>query len=385
MQIVLLLVVALSAAAAEPAAEAPASRATLRGVHFTGWAAGSGKLRRKFASDMKQAGFNAVVIALKDYDGRVFVKGVPLAEKSGAFMNAIPDLPGAVKDFEDLGIYTIARIALFKDDFLARARPDLAVKWPDGRVWTNDKGTAWVDPYKKELWDYAIDIASRAAAAGFDEIQFDYIRFPSDGKTRQCRYSRADHSPATAEAALDELLVYATSRLKPLGVKVSIDTFGMTTSADSGLGIGQRMEKMAAHVDFVSPMMYPSHYAKGEYGLRYPNARPYETIRKGIQDALDRLGGSPAKLRPYLQDFSMGVRYKPEHVRAQILAAEELGVREWILWNAQNRYNWPSIQAGPIVKAPPEPPKPPKVKPAKAPKPQPQEPSATAPEPQEKP
>lgn len=370
-------------AQASASTQAYASVATFRGVHFTGWAAGSTKSRRRFIADMRGGGFNAVIIALKDYDGHMFVRDVPLSTKTGAFTNAIPDLPGAVKDFEDAGIYTIARIAIFKDDHLARARPDLAVHFPDGRIWTNDKGTAWVDPYKKEVWDYAIDIASRAAAAGFDEIQFDYIRFPSDGKTRQCRYSRADHSPATASAALRELLTVAVARLKPLGVKVSIDTFGLTTSVDDGMGIGQTMEQMADLVDYVSPMMYPSHYARGEYGLRSPNHAPYETIRRGTKDALERLGARPSVLRPYLQDFSMGVRYTPAHVRAQILAVEELGVRGWILWNAQNHYTWSAIKAGPVVKLPPEAPKPPKKKkPAPAPAP---EAPKTDPEPLEKP
>ena len=328
----------------------PASTATLRGVHFTGWTAGSTKARLRFRDEMKTAGFNAVVIALKDYDGHEFVHDVPFAIKTKAFMNAIPDLPRAVHDFKDQGIYTIARIAVFKDDHLARARPDLAVHFPDGRIWANDKGTAWVDPYQKEIWDYAIDIASRAAAAGFDEIQFDYIRFPSDGKTRLCRYSRKDHSPATASAALREFLVLARARLKPLGVKISIDTFGLTASVDNGMGIGQRMDQMADEVDFVSPMMYPSHYSKGQYGLKNPNRQPYLTVRQGVKDALERLGGKPDQLRPYLQDFSLGVHYTPAHVRAQIRAAEEQGVRGWILWNAQNHYNWSAIQAGPIIK-----------------------------------
>ncbi len=357
---------ALSAAAssfAQTPAEPPASYAsvaTFRGVHFTGWAAGSTKARRRFVGDMKTAGFNAVVIALKDYDGHMFVRDVPLAVKTGAYTNAIPDLPGAVRDFKEAGIYTIARIAIFKDDHLARARPDLAVHFPDGRIWTNDKGTAWVDPYQKEIWTYAIDIASRAAAAGFDEIQFDYIRFPSDGKTRQCRYARKDHTPATASAALRELLTLASARLKPLGVKLSIDTFGLTTSVDNGMGIGQTIEQMADLVDFVSPMMYPSHYAHGEYGLKNPNSAPYETIRHGTKDALERLASRPAVMRPYLQDFSMGVRYTPAHVRSQILATEELGVRGWILWNAQNHYSWSAVQAGPVIKLPPQAPKPPK-------------------------
>ena len=362
----LLLALCASLPASAQEASAYASVASFKGVHFTGWAAGSTKARRRFIAAMKGAGFNAVVIALKDYDGHMFVRDVPLAMKTGAYTNAIPDLPLAVRDFEEAGIYTIARIAIFKDDHLARARPDLAVHFPDGRIWANDKGTAWVDPYKKEIWDYAIDIASRAVAAGFDEIQFDYIRFPSDGKTRQCRYSRADHSPATAAAALRELLTLAGTRLKPLGVKLSVDTFGLTTSVADGMGIGQTFEQMADLVDFISPMMYPSHYARGEYGLKHPNSAPYETIHRGIKDALERLGPRPGALRPYLQDFSMGVRYTPAHVRSQILAAEELGVRGWILWNAQNHYSWSAIESGPVLKLPPAPPKQPK-KPKPAP------------------
>ena len=328
---------------------APASTATLRGVHFTGWAAGVTKVRRRFRDEMKAAGFNAVVIALKDYDGALFVKNVPLSLQTHAYVNAIPDLPGTVMDFKEQGIYTIARIAVFKDDHLARARPDLAVHSPDGRIWANDHGTAWTDPYQREVWEYVLDIASRAALAGFDEIQFDYIRFPSDGKTRQCRYSRKDHSARTASAALRDFLMLAQTRLKPLGVKLSICTFGLTTSVDNGMGIGQTLDQMADLVDFASPMMYPSHYIKGQYGLKNPNRSPYETIRHGIQDALGRLGGKPDQLRPYLQDFSMlHVHYTPAHVRAQIRAAEELGVRGWILWNPQNRYNWSAAQAGPI-------------------------------------
>ena len=332
---------------------APASTATLRGVHFTGWAAGSTKARRRFLGEMKAAGFNAVVIALKDSDGHEFVRDVPFAAKTGAYLNAIPDLPGAVRDFKEQGIYTIARVAVFKDDHLARARPDLAVHFPDGSLWVGDKGVAWADPYRHEVWDYVIDVASRAAAAGFDEIQFDYIRFPSDGKTRLCRYSK-EHTPATASAALRDFLTLARSRLKPLGVKISIDTFGLTTSVDNGMGIGQTLDRMADLVDYVSPMMYPSHYAKGEYGLKNPNRQPYLTVHHGIQDALTRIK-DPAKLRPYLQDFSLGVRYTPAHVRAQIRAAEELGVRGWILWNPGNHYTWSAAQAGPIEKPAPEP------------------------------
>ncbi|MBI4371312.1 MAG: putative glycoside hydrolase [Elusimicrobia bacterium] len=332
------------------AAEAPASAADLRGAHVTGWAAGSLRMRRRFFDAMTDAGFNAVVVALKDSDGRVFVPGVALAERQGAYVAAIPDLPGLARDIKGRGFYAIARIAVFKDDHMARARPDLAVRFPDGRVWEGDNGTAWLDPYLSETRDYAVEVASRAAAAGFDEIQFDYIRFPSDGKTRLCRYARKDSTPETEAAALKEFLAQARGALRPLGVKLSLCIFGLTTSVDSGMGIGQRLAEMASYVDYVSPMMYPSHYAKGEYGLKSPNRQPYLTIRRGIADALARLGPQGGKLRPYLQDFSLGVRYTPAHVRSQIRAAEELGVRGWILWNPQNRYAWSAIQAGPIVR-----------------------------------
>ncbi len=378
-----LLLAAPAPAADAPAPAAPAASAALRGIHLTGWGAGVASKRRELIAQMSAHGFNAAVIALKDYDGHVFVRGTKLGESTKAYVNAIPDLPGLVRDFKGAGHYAIARVAVFKDDHLARARPDLAVHFPDGSIWVNDKNTAWVDPYQEEIWDYVIDIGSRAAAAGFDEVQFDFIRFPSDGKTRQCRYKRADHSPATAAAALAAFLDRAAARLKPLGVKVSICTFGLTTSVDTGLGIGQNMGEMAAKMDYVSPMMYPSHYARGEYGLAVPNNHPYVTIRRGIQDALARLPGRSGALRPYLQDFSLGVRYDAAKVRAQIRAAEELGVTGWILWNAQNKYTWEAAQAGPIhvtdvqTNKPVEPRRPRKLKtpdPAVSPKPAPETP-----------
>jgi hypothetical protein len=295
-------------------------------------------------NNLKEAGLNTIVIALKETDGLVFVRGVPSLSETGAYTNAIPDLPGAVADFKNAGIYTIGRIVLFKDDRLARKRPDLAVKKPDGSIWTNDKGVAWVDPYRWEVWEYNLSIASRAAQAGFDEIQLDYIRFPSDGNVAQARYSRSEHSPKTASQNLLEFLRLARQRLHPLGVKISICVFGMTTTTDSGMGIGQTIADMARETDFISPMMYPSHYYKGEYGLDNPNRHPYKTIQLGVRDALSRLGPDARKLRPYLQDFSLGVRYTAEQVRAQILAAESQGVTSWLLWNAQNRYTWSAFR-----------------------------------------
>jgi hypothetical protein len=294
--------------------------------------------------EIQDAGLNAVVIALKEYDGRVFVRGVPMTRAIGAYTNAIPDLSACVSDFRKAGIRTIGRIVLFKDNILAAKRPEWAVKTPNGDIWRNVKGVAWVDPYRREVWDYNLAIASRAAAAGFDEIQFDYVRFPSDGNTKLCRYSRADHSPEIAEANIRRFLLAAREALKPFDVRMSICLFGMTTSAGTDMGIGQRITDLAREVDAVSPMMYPSHYNKGELGVKNPNREPFRIIRRGIRDAVARLGPEASKLRPYFQDFSLGIRYDAEKVRAQILAAQRFGVTSWILWNPQNRYTWAALK-----------------------------------------
>lgn len=322
-----------------------------RGVHMTGWAAGSSKARKAMAAGITGAGINCVVIALKEYDGKLFVKGVPEAVAIGAYVNAIPDLPAAVKDFKDAGIYTVGRVVLFKDDTLARRRPEWAVHKPDGKVWTNYNGTAWVDPYRKEVWEYNLAVAERAAEAGFDEIQFDYVRFPSDGPLALARYSRPDHDKRTAAKNIVDFLAEAERRLRPKGVKISIAVFGLTTTDDTGMGIGQRIGQMTDHVDYVSPMMYPSHYAKGEYGIKNPNRSPYKTIQMGLRDADRRLGGRFSRLRPYFQDFSLGHHYGPQEVKAQILAAARLGVTNWILWNPQNRYTWAGIPKAAEIEA----------------------------------
>jgi hypothetical protein len=322
----------------------PAWAKPLHGVHLTGWGAGSSKTRKTLIKNMKTAGLNAVVIALKEYDGYIFVRDVPFAHETGSYVNAIPDLPACVREFKDAGIYTIGRVVLFKDNHLARRRPDLAVHTPGGGLWANAKGVAWVDPYRREIWDYNLDIASRAAAAGFDEIQFDYVRFPSDGNTRLCRYSRKDHNDHSANQNLNAFLTAARERLNPLGVKLSICVFGMTTTDDSGMGIGQHISDLTRQVDFVSPMMYPSHYHNGIYGLKSPNREPYKTILYGTRDAVARLGPDAWRLRPYFQDFSLGFRYHEEQVRAQILAAARQGVTNWILWNPQNRYTWSALR-----------------------------------------
>jgi hypothetical protein len=332
-----------------------ASSAPVRGVHLTAWVAGTQSMRLRFLDKLKNTQVNAVVVPVKESDGKVYIPGVAQAEAFGTVRKAIPKPQQLVEDLHSRGLRAIARIVVFKDNVLPYKKPDWAIQDRDGGFWTNRGGLAWVDPYKREVWEYNLNIASVAAGLGFDEIQFDYIRFPSDGDTTRCRYSQP-HSSTTATAAMTEFVQTAVKRLRPLGVDVSVAVFGLTTSHSGGMGIGQDLEQLTLAADIVSPMMYPSHYGKGEYGIKDPNRSPYKIIRYGLRDAKRVLKEESYKLRPYFQDFSLGFRYGPKQVRAQIRAAAEHGVHSWIFWNPVNRYNWKALgraEPEPSVVGPP--------------------------------
>ncbi len=318
------------------------SEKAVRGVHLSAWGSGSRKLRRELIAKINNSVINAVVVAIKEVDGKVYIPGVATAHKYGAYTPAIAQPEEMLKDFKDAGLYTVARVVVFKDKVMPLARKDLAVRTPSGGAWRANNGATWLDPYNKEVWAYTLDVAERAAKLGFDEIQFDYIRYPTEGRTSLCRYARP-HTAKSAIANLEDFLVYARGRLKPYKVKISVDVFGLTTTAKDDMGIGQDIKTMARNVDYVYPMMYPSHYYAGEYNLKNPNSQPYKVIDRGLKDALKRLGPDYAKLRPYLQDFNMGWQYGPHEVRAQIIAARLNMLDSWVLWNSSNRYNWEAL------------------------------------------
>lgn len=317
----------------------------VRGVHLTAWVAGSKKARERIWDILNETELNTVVIAIKEYEGDVYIPGVPLAEKYKLFVNAIPDIKEYLADLKKKGIYTIARIVVFKDNNLPRKKPEWAVKRADGSIWLDRRKNAWVDPYNKEVWEYNFSISSQAIALGFDEIQFDYIRFPSDGDTKQCRYSYSQHNSSFSARAIAQFLQEASKKLKPLGCNISIDIFGLTPSVEHDMGIGQKITPMTEWMDYVSPMVYPSHYAKGEYGIPDPNREPYRVVHKTISDAKKRLGEKYVRLRPYLQDFSLGYKYGPKEVRAQIMACEDLGIKEWLLWNPNCHYTKAALKS----------------------------------------
>lgn len=322
----------------EPAPPVFEEPTVVRGVYSTGWIAGSSKFFPRLVSFIRDSQVNALVVDIKDDTGTIsYQSHVPLAVSSKAGERKIPDIGEFMQVLQKENIYPIARIVAFKDPHLAQARPDLAVKNRQGGVWKDNKGQSWVDPHNKEVWKYLVDLAKEAAAHGFKEIQFDYIRFASDGKLSDIVYPYANGK--AKKVVIKDFLAYARKELEPYGIVLSADVFGLVCSVTDDLGIGQQIELIAEEVDLICPMVYPSHYYPGSYGLPNPNSKPYETVLKSLNDAQKRIAGKRAKLRPWLQDFSLGYPYNRAELQAQIRAARDAGIETWLFWNPSCKYD----------------------------------------------
>lgn len=304
----------------------------MRGVHVTMALA---SLPGKLGEYLSLRGLNTVELDVKDENGEVGFtpSAVPLARAVGAAKTYYRPRTVA-RQARARGIYLVGRVVVFEDPVLSNARPALAVKRPDGSVWKNDVGLGWTNPYDRRVWDYNVDIAEAAARSGFDEIQFDYVRFPSDGNVDEIVYDgKTDVEPGWV---ITQFAQYAAKRLKPLGVRVSADVFGLSATRD--LGIGQRPRRLGRYLDAVYPMVYPSHYSAGEYDLDDPNASPRETVTASLRHFRRELRGRRAVIIPWLQDFSYGRTYTLAEVQAQIDAARELNTGGFLLWNAAGLY-----------------------------------------------
>lgn len=312
----------------------------VKGIYATGWMAGSPKWLPRLVRFINETEINSLVIDVKDDNGTIsYQSQIELVNQLKAAENKINDPKVMIQTLYENQIYPIARIVVFKDPLLARKKPEWAVKDIDGGLWKDRKGLNWVDPYNRDLWDYIISIAEEAIAIGFQEIQFDYVRFTSDGDTKRCVYPCFDGE--APEDVIQNFLKYARSKLQPYQIPVSADIFGLITSVPDDQGIGQQFEKIISNVDIVCPMVYPSHYAKGTFGLKNPNQQPYETVFKGVSDAKKRLeetGNTTTIIRPWLQDFDLGHNYGRNEIKAQIKAVEDAGLSEWIFWNPSCRY-----------------------------------------------
>lgn len=324
-----------------PANARVAKPRAVRGLYLNAWAAGSTKKLEKLLDIADRTEINTFVIDVKEGGEISYPTAVRLAAEIGADQRYIPDVQGTIAKLKARGVYPIARIVVFKDEMLAKAKPEWAIQKADGTVWKDNHGNLWVDSFNKDVWDYNIAIAREAIELGFSEVQWDYVRFPDVPRS----YMRTAVWPARAgrqkEDAIREFLNYSREQLADLSAPVTADVFGLTTSAENDMGIGQLWDKMVDATDVLLPMVYPSHYARGSYGIAYPNAQPYDVIRTSLRHAVRRTEGVPnaALIRPWLQDFTLGrPRYGPAHVRAQISAVYDAGLEEWVLWNPGSNY-----------------------------------------------
>jgi len=311
-----------------------------RALYLSFYGVGYGPARDAALQLIQEGNFNAVVVDVKGDRGLIaFHTAVPLARAVGADrITTIRDLPGFVRALHDKGIYAIARIVVFKDDPLATARPDLAVKLANGAVFRDREKLAWTDPFRHEVWDYNIAIAVEAARAGFDEIQFDYVRFPD---AKDARFSQTS-TQSTRLAAIAGFLRAARQALVPYNVYLAIDVFGYACWNLDDTQIGQRLEDLIPLVDYISPMLYPSGFQFGIPGYHNPVEHPYEIVRLSLDRALARTHVSPLRFRPWLQafkDYAFDRRaFGADAVKAQINAAESVGADGWMLWNPRNVY-----------------------------------------------
>ncbi len=336
----------------------PTSDAVLRltpfspkALYLTVYGIGSKKLREGALALVDAGAVNALVIDVKGDRGLIpYPSALPLAKADGARkMTTIPDLAGLVKSLHEKGIYAIARIVTFKDQPLATARPDLAVKFASGGLYRDREGLAWTDPFQPAVRAYNIGVAIEAARAGFDEVQFDYVRFPDSP-------SRLHFAgPANERGRLDAIagfLAEARRDLTPYNVYLAVDIFGYVCWNLDDTGIGQRLEEIAPHVDYLSPMLYPSGFQFGIPGYRNPVAHSYEIVRRSLDQAQERLKISPKRFRPWLQafrDYAFDRRlFDAKEVAAQIRAAKDFGSDGWMLWNPHNVYGGTGLAASTV-------------------------------------
>ncbi len=313
----------------------------VKSLYMTSLVAGSKKARARVVELLDDTEANAVVIDIKDYTGNIAFKvSDPFLQSVGSSKNTIPDIREFIEELHKKNIYVIGRVAVFQDLHMAKARPDLAVKNASGTaVWQDRKGITWIDAGSKEHWDYIIAVAKESYRAGFDEINFDYIRFPSDGVMTDVSYPFSQGRER--KEVLHDFFRYIKTSLDGTGIVTSADLFGMTTTNNDDLGIGQVLEYALENFDYVAPMVYPSHYPENFLGYKNPASHPYEVVHYSMKHAVEKAHNAsttPLKLRPWLQDFNYKAVYTADMVRAQIKATYDVGLTSWMLWDPNNRF-----------------------------------------------
>jgi len=344
----------------------------VKGIYLTSWSGGNNKKIDEVIGLSKTAGINSVVIDIKDFSGYLaYDTGLEQVKTYKAHEIKISNITDVINKLHSENIYTIARIVVFQDPVMAKARPDLAViRKSTGGIWLDKKGLGWIDPSNKDYWNYIVAISKDAHNRGFDELNFDYVRFPSDGNLADMEFPSWNKKIPKHEIIRD-FFKYLRDNLP--GVKISVDLFGVATVQKDDLGIGQIIEDAYENFDYVSPMVYPSHYASGFNGYKNPAKHPYEVIKYSLDSAVQKLNllnGSAvvasatstafvsstnlinankkfAKIRPWIQDFDLGADYNVQMVSLEIKAVRDaLGDKYvgFLVWSPSNIYTQEALR-----------------------------------------
>lgn len=326
-----------------------------KGIYITANTAGISERFETRLELCRTTELNTIVIDVKNDDGNITFKNkVALADDLGIAIRYISDIDALLAQLKENDVYTIARVVVFKDDIIWKTYPDYAIKVTDGsnggiyrQKEKNGYGTVWLNPYNRDVWEYIAELSKQIAELGFDEIQYDYVRFPTDANIKNADFGETGGKSRIE--AITEFSQYVCDALKPYNVRLSADIFGtiITSKLDAEL-IGQDVVELSKIYDIVCPMVYPTHFAMGSFGIQYPDLQPYDTIYGSMTAINERLAEIPqgqhvAIVRPWLQSFSYsGTGHQPygeKQIREQIQAVYDAGHSEWLLWNAANNYS----------------------------------------------
>ncbi len=333
----------------------------VKALYMSSWIASSAKLRQHVLNLIDTTEANAIIIDIKDDTGRLsFLVDDPSITAMGVPENRIRDIIPFINELHGKNIYVIGRISTFQDPYMSKLKPEWAIKKKsDGSVWKDRKGLAFLDPANKNVWPYLVSLAEASYNIGFDEINFDYIRYPSDGNIKDINYNLTADENGVMRTRSDNLQAFSKHLYETLkkdlpGIKISADLFGLTTTATDDMGIGQVLEKELPYFDYIAPMVYPSHYGHDFQGKLEPAKHPYEVVfgsMKGAVEKLNKLKADPAtppdiaarldihQLRPWLQDFKLaGVAYTADMIKLEKKATYDNGIDSWMIWDPSNVY-----------------------------------------------